>query len=453
MEVIETSTEGLKREFKITVPAKDLQDQMQHRLEELGRNVKLPGFRPGKVPLPLLKKRFGASVMGELVQKTVADSSSKALEERGLRPAGQPKVEITEFGEDKNLEYNLAVELIPDIKPIDFAAVELERLVVEIGDGELDEALKRLSERLGQPQAPAEPRPAREGDVLVIDFTGRIDGVEFPGGSATDHYLQLGSKSLIPGFEDQLIGATVDEQRQVNVTFPEEYGNKEVAGKQAVFDVKVKQVLERTPATIDDELAKRLGVENVEALKDAQRKQLEKDYAEVARQRLKRQLLDVLADKHDFEVPAGLVEAEFGAIWKQIEADREANRLDPEDEGKSEEQLKEEYRAIAVRRVKLGLLLSEVGRMNNVQITNEEVSRALVAEARRYPGQERKVMEFYQNSPQAMLQLRAPIYEDKVIDFIVESAKVSERRLSSGDLARELQGDAEASAGAGAATA
>jgi trigger factor len=194
-------------------------------------------------------------------------------------------------------------------------------------------------------------------------------------------------------------------------------------------------------------------VENVEALKDAQRKQLEKDYAEVARQRLKRQLLDVLADKHDFDVPAGLVEAEFGAIWKQIEADREANRLDPEDEGKSEEQLKEEYRAIAVRRVKLGLLLSEVGRMNNVQITNEEVSRALVAEARRYPGQERKVMEFYQNSPQAMLQLRAPIYEDKVIDFIVETAKVSERRLSSADLARELQGDAEASAGAGAATA
>jgi trigger factor len=450
MEVIETSTEGLKREFKITVPAKDLQDKMQHRLEELGRNVRLPGFRPGKVPLPLLKKRFGASVMGELVQKTVADSSTKALEERGLRPAGQPKVEITEFGEDKNLEYNLAVELIPDIQPMDFSGLELERLVVEVGDNELEEALKRLSERLGQPQAPAEPRPAREGDVLVIDFTGSIDGVEFAGGSATDHYLQLGSKSFIPGFEDQLTGANVDEERKVDVTFPEEYGNKEVAGKQAVFDVKVKQVLERVPATIDDELAKRLGVDNVEALKDAQRKQLEKDYGEVARQRLKRQLLDVLADKHDFEVPAGLVEAEFGAIWKQIEADRAANRLDPEDEGKSEEQLKEEYRAIAVRRVKLGLLLSEVGRLNNVQITNEEVSRALVAEARRYPGQERKVMEFYQNSPQAMLQLRAPIYEDKVIDFIVDTAKVSERRLSSADFARELQGE---SAAAGAATA
>jgi trigger factor len=450
MEVIETSTEGLKREFKITVPAKDLQDQMQTRLEELGRTIRLPGFRPGKVPLPLLKKRFGASVMGELVQKTVADSSSKALEERGLRPAGQPKVEITGFGEDKPLEYNLAVELIPDIKPVEFASLKLERLVVEVGDSEIDEALKRLSERLGQPQPPAEPRPAREGDVLVIDFTGRIDGTEFAGGSASEHYLQLGSKTFIPGFEDQLVGVNAEEERKVTVKFPDDYANKDVAGKEAVFDVKVRQVLERVPATIDDELAKRLGVEHVAALREAQRKQLEKDYGEVARQRLKRQLLDALAETHDFDVPAGLVEAEFGAIWKQIEADRAAGRLDPEDEGKSEEQLREEYRAIAVRRVKLGLLLSEVGRMNNVQISNEEVSRALVAEARRYPGQERKVMEFYQNSPQAMLQLRAPIYEDKVIDFIVDSASVTERRLSSAAFAQELQNAAPAEAAAGA---
>jgi trigger factor len=447
MQVTETSAEGLKREFKIVIPAKDIQDKMDQRLEELGRSVRLPGFRPGKVPLPLLKKRFGASVMGELVERTVSDSTSKALEERGLRPAGQPRVEITAFSDGTDLEYKLAVELIPDIQPIDFSTLKLERLVVDVGEAELDEALKRLSERTATPQAPADPRPAREGDVLVIDFTGRIDGVEFKGGSATEQYLQLGSKAFIPGFEEQLIGAAVDEERTVTVTFPDDYGNKEVAGKQAVFDVKVRQVLERVPSPVDEELAKKLGYENLNALKDAQRKQIAGDYAELARQRLKRQLLDALADAHNFDTPAGLVDAEFASIWRQIEADRTADRLDPEDVGKSEEQLKEEYRAIAERRVKLGLLLSEVGRLNNVQVTNEEVSRALMAEARRFPGQERKVIDFYQNSPQALLQLRAPIYEDKVIDYIVETANVGERHVTSADFAQELsQGAASPSA-------
>jgi trigger factor len=446
MEVTQTSAEGLKREFKIVVPASDLQSKMDERLEELGRSVRLPGFRPGKVPLPLLKKRFGASVMGELVERTVADTSTKALEERGLRPAGQPRVEITAFSDGSDLEYNLAVELIPEIKPVDFSSLKLERLVVDVGDAEIDEALKRLSERVAEPKPPAEPRPAREGDVLVIDFVGRVGGAEFQGGSGTDFYLQLGSKSFIPGFEDQLVGANVGEQKAVNVTFPEDYGNKELAGKAAAFSVTVKQVLERVPAPIDDELAKKMGVESLEALREAQRKQLSADYAQLARQRLKRQLLDSLADTHDFEVPTGLVDSEFASIWHQIEEDKKADRLDPEDVGKPEEQLKDEYRAIAVRRVKLGLLLSEVGRLNNVQVTNEEVSRALMAEARRYPGQERKVIEFYQGSPQAMLQLRAPIYEDKVIDFIADTANVSERHVTSAELAQELSQAAAAPA-------
>ncbi|MBX6321436.1 MAG: trigger factor [Rhodospirillaceae bacterium] len=438
MQVTETSAEGLKREFKIVVPASDLQSKMDARLEELGRSVRLPGFRPGKVPLALLKKRFGASVMGELVERTVAATSTRALEERGLRPAGQPKVEITSFSDGSDLEYKLAVELIPDIKPIDFSTLSLERLVVDVGEAEIEEALRRLAERVSQPQPPAEPRPAREGDVLVIDFEGRIDGAPFQGGSGTGQYLQLGAGGFVPGFEEQLAGASAGEERKVVVTFPADYGNKEVAGRTAEFDVKVRDVLERVPVPIDDELAKKLGFDDLAALREAQRNQLAADYAGLARQRLKRQLLDVLAEAHDFEVPAGLVEAEFDAIWRQIEADREAGRLDPEDVGKPEEQLKEEYRAIARRRVKLGLLLSEVGRLNNVQVANEEVSRALLAEARRYPGQERKVIEFYQSSPQAMLQLRAPIYEDKVIDFIIETAKVSERHVSPSELAQEL---------------
>jgi trigger factor len=440
MQVIETSTEGLKREFKIVVPAKDLQDKMDLRLEELGRTVRLPGFRPGKIPLPILKKRFGASVMNELVERTVADSSSKALEERGLRPAGQPQVEITAFSDgNSDLEYKLAVELIPEIAPMDFSGMKLERLVVDVGEGEVDEALKRLAERAGVPQPPQAPRPAQDGDVLVIDFVGRIDGVEFQGGTGTEQYLQLGSGTFIPGFEAQLVGAGVDEERKVTVTFPEDYGNKDLADKEAVFDVKVRQVLERVPAVIDDELAKKMGLDTLDALREAQRAQLAGDYAELARQRLKRQLLDALAETHDFEIPSGLLESEFQSIWKQIEADREGGRLDPEDEGKSEETLKEEYRAIAARRVKLGLLLSEVGRLNNVQVSNDEISRALMTEARRYPGQERKVIEFYQSSPQAMMQIRAPLYEDKVIDFITETADLSERHVTSAELAEVLK--------------
>jgi trigger factor len=438
MQVTETNTEGLKREFKVIVPAHEVQDKIEGKLTELGRRIRLPGFRPGKVPLPLLKQRYGQTVRGEVVEQAVNDSSARVMSERGLRAAGQPQIEILSSASEGDLEYRLAVELIPDIKPMDFSTLEIERLVVETPETEVDEAIERMAKRFRKSDPVATPRPAQPGDVVVIDFIGRIDGQEFAGGSATGHYLELGSNSFIPGFEEQLQGTSAGDRRDVKVTFPADYPNAELAGKEATFDVEVKEVRQLAPVVIDDELAKAMGTENVAALREGVRKRVADDYAGLARGRLKRHLLDALAAAHEFEVPAGLVETEFSAIWAQIEADREKGRLDPDDADKSEDQLKKEYRDIAARRVKLGLLLSEVGRLNNIQVANDELSRAIVNEARRYPGQEKKVIEYYQKTPQALIQLRAPLYEEKVVDFIVELAKVSERKVTPEELAKEL---------------
>jgi len=442
MQVTETATEGLRREFKIVIPAKDFESEVERRLQEIGRSLRLPGFRPGKVPLPVLKQRYGKSIRGEVLERKVSDTSAQVITDRGIRAAGQPKIEITSFDDGGDLEYTMAVETIPEIKPMDFSQLELERLKVEVPQSEIDEALERLAQRQRKSKVVEEPRPAAKGDILVVDFVGRIDGKEFSGGSATDFHIELGVDNLIPGFADQLIGVKAGEQRVVHVTFPEDYPGKEVAGKPAEFTVTVKELREPEPVAVDDELAKSLGLENLEAMRNDVRRQIESDYAAVARSRLKRQLLDKLAEAHDFSVPQGLVDAEFESIWKQIEADKEHGTLDPDDEGKSDEQLKSEYRAIAERRVKLGLLLSEVGRLNNIQVTNEEVSRAIMNEARRYPGQERKVIEFYQKTPQALAQIRAPLYEDKVIDFIVELAKVRERTVTPAELSAEIRPEA-----------
>lgn len=436
MQVTETNSEGLRREFKIVVPASEVQERVDGRLNELGRRIRLPGFRPGKVPLPLLKQRYGQSVRGEVVEQTVNDSSAKVMSDRGLRAAGQPHVEILSKADEGDLEYKLAVELIPDIKPIDFSSLQFERLVVEVPEQEVTDAIERAAKRFRKQTPLAAPRPAQSGDVVVIDFVGRVDGKEFAGGSATGHHLELGSSFFIPGFEDQLIGVNAGEHRDVAVTFPADYPNGELAGKQAVFAVDLKEIRELGPVEVNDELAKGLGAADVSALHDSIRQRIAADYGSVARGRLKRQLLDVLAERHEFEAPAGLVDSEFAAIWAQIESDRKLGRLDPDDAGKSDDQLKKEYRDIAVRRVKLGLLLSEVGRQNNIQVSNDELSRAIVNEARRHPGSERQVIEYYQKSPQALVQLRAPLYEDKVVDFILELAKTSDRTINPEELSR-----------------
>jgi trigger factor len=454
MQVTETSAQGLKREFKVVIPRTDFQSRLDRRLSELGRTVKLPGFRPGKVPFNMLKQRYGKAVVGEVVERAVNDSSMQVLSERGLRPAGQPRIEITGFADDADLEYNMALELMPDVRPVDFATLKLERLAVEVPDEAVEEMLRRLADRQKKSELVTDDRPAAMGDVVVVDFVGRVDGEEFPGGTATDHYLELGSETFVPGFEPQLVGAKAGDHLDVKVTFPADFPNERLAGKDAVFAVTVKELRATQPVPIDDELATSLGLDNLEALRKVVREQRASEFAQVARSRLKRQLLDQLAEAHDFELPAGLVDAEFDAIWRQVEADRAKGAGDPEDAGKSDEQLKEEYRAIAARRVKLGLLLSEVGRMNNIELGNDELSRAIMGEARRHPGHERQVIEFYRNTPQALASIRAPLYEEKVVDFILEQAQVEERRVTPEELVAAVAENpaegAEAAAGAAA---
>ena len=438
MQITETSTEGLKHEFKVTVGADDIKQRVETRLQEIGRQVKLPGFRPGKVPLAVLRQRYGSSVMGEVLERAVNDGSNEAMREHKLRPALQPKVEIVSFNEGKDLEYKLAVEVLPDVAPMNFAELKLERLRPEVPDAEVDSALERIA-RQQRKDAPVE-RPATTGDIAVIDFTGSIDGEEFAGGSAKGHRLELGAGQFIPGFEDQLIGARPGEQRTVAVTFPADYGASELAGKNASFAVEVKEVREIAPQPIDESLAEAVGMENLQALRDAVRQQIERDYDGIARQRLKRQLLDRLAERHAFAVPQGMIDIEFNVIWKQFEAERERAKqrgVAEADEGKSEDEIKAEYRAIAERRVRLGLLLSEVGRNNNIQVTQDEINRAVAEEARRFPGHERQVVEYYRNQPGALDNLRAPIFENKVIDYILEIADVTDRHVPIADLLKE----------------
>lgn len=437
MQITETNADGLKREFKVVIPADKLQDQVDTRLKELGERIKMPGFRPGKVPLQLLKQRYEKSVMGEVLEKSVQEGSSQLMTEHNLRPAGQPKVEIVKFETGQDLEFSVALEVIPEITPVDFKTISLQRTVVDVPETEIEESLGRLAKRQRKAEPAADDHAAQSGDVAVIDFVGRVDGKEFEGGKADDFHLELGSGMFIPGFEEQLIGLKKGDKRVVKVTFPAEYGNKELAGKDAEFDVTAKEIRTHQDTPLDDEMAKAMGVDDLATLRQRVREQIERDYGMAARSRLKRVLLDLLADKHDFTLPESLVDAEFEAIWRQIEADIKAERLDDEDKGKSEDQLKSEYRDIAKRRVKLGLLLSEVGRANNIQVPNEDLTRAVINEARRYPGQEKQVVDYYQKSPEALNQLRAPIYEDKVIDFILEMAQVSERRATPEEFRKE----------------
>lgn len=437
MQVTETHSDGLKHEFKVVMAASDIDEKVQHRLKELGSSVKIPGFRPGKVPLSLLRQRFGKSVMGEVLESAVNDGSSQAMMERGLRPALQPEIEIVSFEDGADLEFNMKVEVLPEIQPMDFSTIELEQPVVQVPDEEVERALEGMAEQQRRSVPVETPRPAKEGDVVVVDFTGRIDGTEFAGGAAEDYHLHLGSGTFIPGFEEQLVGAKPGDKVAVEVTFPTDYGNEELAGKQAVFDVEVKALHELVPAVLDDELAKSMGLEDMAGLRRLMRERIENEYAELARGRLKRALLDILAENHDFPVPAGMVDLEFDSIWKQIQEAKEQGRQAEEDVGKSEDELKADYRAIAERRVRLGLLLSTVGERNNIQVAPEEVNRAMMEEARRHPGHEREVLEFFQSNAPAVANLRAPIFENKVVDFIIEMAQVKDREMTVDELIEE----------------
>ena len=478
MQVTETSAEGLKREFRVVVPAGELEEKVTDRLGEIGRTIQLRGFRPGKVPMQILRQRFGTSVLGEVLENTLQGTSAEAIREHNLRPALPPKVDIVSFSEGTDLEYKMSLEVLPDIPEPSFADLDIERLVVEVPDEDVDRAIERIAEQ--QRKTEIAERPAESGDIIVVDVEGRSGEQEIPGASGKDRRIALGSGGFIPGFEEQLIGAGAGEHRTVRVTFPEDYGVPDFAGKEAVFEVEVKEVRQRLPVVIDDELGKAVGLESLAELREEVRQQMQRDYEAASRLRLKRSLLDKLAQSYDFAVPPGMVELEFDNIWRQHEAEKEraaqsespaaeaaspiseespetaaegsaaeaaapdsgadsgagaAQGSDQEADAKEDEDaLKTDYRRIAERRVRLGLLLAEVGRSNNITVTQDELNQAITREARRHPGYERQVLDFYRQNPEAVGNLRAPIFEDKVVDFIVELAKVEERKISPQDL-------------------
>ncbi len=445
MQVTQTGADGLKRDYKVVVPAQEIEDKLTERLQTLSERARMPGFRPGKVPVSLLRKLHGQSLMGEILEETVSETSRAALEEDQVRAATQPKIEILKFEEGSDLEYSMSVEILPEIEIGDLSRIELERLVAPVDDATVDAFLGDLAKRQKSFQ-PVEDKDyaAKTGDAVLINYTGRIDGVEFEGGSASSHLLELGSGQFIPGFEDQLEGARAGDHLEVKVDFPADYHSAELAGKEAVFEVEVTEVMCPQDVAIDDELAKRLGLETLDELRRAVREQIESEHKRISRLRLKRSLLDKLAEMYKFEVPPGMLEMEFQMIWDELLKDLERHGKTLADMDQPEDEIRAEYRAIADRRVRLGLVLSEIGRSNAIEVRADELNRAIAEEARRFPGDEAKVFEFYRNNPEAAGQLRAPILEDKVVDFILEMAKVHEREVSRDELLRDPDDDAEA---------
>jgi trigger factor len=444
MQVVETNSESLLKDFKVTVDAADIEAMIDSRLTEVGADARIPGFRPGKAPVAILKQRYGQAVRGEILEATLRDRTQELLAERGLRPASQPRVEVTSFEEGSDLEYDLSVELLPDIGDVDFSTLELERDKVVATDTEINDTLQRLAEQNKQSKTVETARAAKKGDIVVIDFVGKIDDVAFEGGTGNDIQLELGADQFIPGFEDQLVGSKAGQSLDVNVTFPEDYGSADLAGKDAVFNCEVKELREPVATEINDEFATTLGLASLDALKDAIRDQLNGEYAQFTGEKAKRHLLDKLAEMFDFDVPPRMLESEFEQIWQQVEQARENDQMDPEDQGKSEEELRAQYQDISARRVRLGLLLAHVGEANELTVTQEEVNRAIMEQARQMPGQEQQVVEFFRSNTEAQASLQAPIFEDKVVNFIFEMAKVTEREITPEQLRAETEAEAEA---------
>ena len=443
MQVVEKSSEGLSRVIAVTIPATELTAKLDAKLKEVAPQIKLKGFRPGKVPTSHVKKTFGREMMGEIINEQLNASSQKALEDAKLRPAAPAEMKLTSdmdkvMAGTEDLAYEMALEVMPDFTPIDPKTLKLDRPVYEASDADLDEALTELA---GQAKSYADKKgkavKAADGDQLTIDFLGKLDGEPFEGGAAEDADLVIGSNRFIPGFEEQLKGAKVGEEKTIEVTFPEDYQAKNLAGKLATFDIKVKAIKAEAPAVVDEDFAKRIGLESLDKLKELLRSNLNQQYAGAARFKLKRALLDQLDTAHSFDLPPKMVDAEFDGIWTQVQADKEAGNLPPEDAAKSDDDLKAEYRKIAERRVRLGLVLAEIGRTNNVGVTDQELNNAIMAEARNYPGQEKAVLDFYRQNPNAAAQMRAPIYEEKVCDLIFGTAEVTDTPITKEDLLKE----------------
>ena len=443
MQIVEKSGEGLSRVYGVTVPVADLTEKLEARIAEITPTLNIKGFRPGKVPTAHVRRLYGKALMGEVLEQTISETSQKVIADNNLRPAGEPDLKPdgdlnAVIDGNADLSYELSLDLMPDFTPVDASTLELKRPVYEPADAEVDEAVAELAKQ----NRTFEPRTgktvkAKDGDLVVIDFVGKLDGEAFEGGSATDAELTLGSGQFIPGFEEQLVGAKPDTDVEVKVTFPENYQAANLAGKEAVFEVKVKEVKAPVDTVADDAFAEKLGIENLEKLRELLKTNLAEQYNRASRFKLKRALLDQLDTKHDFPLPPKMVEAEFASIWSQVQQDKTNGSLPADDAEKTDEQLEAEYRKIAERRVRLGLVLAEVGRAENIQVTDQELAEAMRQEAMRYGPQAQQIFDLFRQNPNAQAQLRAPIFEDKVVDLIVSKAKVEDEKVSKEELLKE----------------
>lgn len=448
MQVTEKNAEGLKRELAVVLAKDDLSARVDKRIDEIKDNVQIKGFRKGKVPPAHLRKVYGKSLMAEVLQQAVEETTKQALTDRDERPAMQPKIELPEDQDEidriidgkADLEFKMEYEVLPKFELVDASTIEIEKQVADVADSAIDEAIADIAKQNMSYEADAE-RVAEDGDQLSIDFVGRIDGEEFEGGTAEDIKIVLGAGGFIPGFEDGLTGAKAGEERKVTVTFPEDYPVDTLKGREAVFDVTVREVAVPKEVTIDDAFAESLGVENVEKLREAVSAQIASEYEKYTRARLKRALLDKLDEAHDFELPPSLVETEFDGMWEQLTKQLEQTGRSFEEEGKTEDGARAEYRKLAERRVRLGLVIGEIGERGNIDVTQDELRRALFEEARRYPGQEKFVYEYYEKTPGAIAQLRAPLFEDKVVDHVLSQAQVSETKVPADELMKPLDDD------------
>ncbi len=442
MQVTETLSQGLKREFKVVIPASDLAERLNSQLAEMKDKVRINGFRPGKVPTAHLKRVYGRSVMAEVLQTAINEANQKIVTDNNLKLALEPKIDFpTDQAEVEaaleakgDLNVGVKIEILPTFDVGNFDDVEITRLKADISDEEVQQTLDRMASQNRTYEARAEGAAAENGDKLSIDFVGKIGDELFEGGTGADIDVVLGSDSFIPGFEAQLIGAKAGDQRTVNVAFPENYTATHLAGRDASFDVTVKSISAPGELVMDDEFAKQFGFDSLDKLKDAIRSNIERDYTRASRDKLKRALLDALDKKYAFELPEGLVEQEFAGIWTQVENEQKAGGKSFEEEGTTEEAARADYRRIAERRVRLGLVLAEVGQSANVQVSDDEVTQALLERARQFPGQEKMVWDYYRNNPEALAQLRAPVFEEKVVDHIVSMAKVTEQTVSKDEL-------------------
>lgn len=439
MQIEETSSEGLSRELKITVAKTALAERLDTRLVELKDQVQLKGFRKGKVPVAHLKKLYGSRLMSEILQEVVNDQSQQALADRDERPAIQPEIKLdgemeTVVKGEKDLVFNMSYDVIPPIALTDFKDIALNRKVADIADSEVDESVARLAQSRKQFEPRGKTAEAKKGDSVKIDFLGKIDGEAFEGGASEGFELELGSNQFIPGFEDRIVGKKAGDAFDMEIDFPEEYGNADLAGKSAVFEVKVHEVSAPKEVEINDEFATSMGMESLDQLKETVREQISKDYDNLSREQVKRDLLDKLSDSHDFELPGRMVDLEFNQIWHQFEHELEhqGKRIDELDE--TEDDLRSEYRAIAERRVRTGLVLAEIGSKNDIQVTQDEINQGLRERMRQFPGQEQEVFDYFRNNPDAMAQIRAPLFENKVVDFIIEQADVTDVKVSVDEL-------------------